>query len=77
MTINSHSERGEESHKLIPAPCGRGSKGEGVKFEHLDNDTIVPPLNPRIDSFPRPWWERGRERGRERGQKAAFTLAEV
>ncbi|MCM1339662.1 MAG: type II secretion system GspH family protein, partial [Muribaculaceae bacterium] len=28
---------------------------------------------PRIDSFPRPWWERGRERG----QKAAFTLAEV
>ncbi|MCM1339485.1 MAG: type II secretion system GspH family protein, partial [Muribaculaceae bacterium] len=27
----------EGSHKLIPAPCGRGSEGEGVKFEHLDN----------------------------------------
>ncbi|MCM1339261.1 MAG: type II secretion system GspH family protein, partial [Muribaculaceae bacterium] len=23
--------------KLIPAPCGRGSEGEGGKFEHLDN----------------------------------------
>ncbi|MCM1339969.1 MAG: type II secretion system GspH family protein [Muribaculaceae bacterium] len=27
----------QDDHKLIPAPCGRGSKGEGVNFEHLDN----------------------------------------
>ncbi|MCM1339795.1 MAG: type II secretion system GspH family protein, partial [Muribaculaceae bacterium] len=32
-----------------------------------------PPRNQRIDSFPRPLWERGRVRG----QKVAFTLAEV
>ncbi|MCM1338870.1 MAG: hypothetical protein NC191_04305 [Muribaculaceae bacterium] len=37
----------EESHKLIPAPCGRGSEGEGVT---LDKSCEKLNCHPELDS---------------------------